>query len=87
MREAQGARATGVLRVRLGSRDLVPDDHVLARVDRVLDLVAARGGRQSLRRGRRLARDRSGGGGPADAGGLASLGIVHDRRLMREARG
>ncbi len=31
-------RSARVLRLRIGSRDLVPDDHILVRVDRVLDL-------------------------------------------------
>ena len=67
-------------------RDLVPDDHVLARVDRVLDLGW-------------LAEDVAdlyavGTGRPGVAPEAAVrlmlagflLGIVHDRRLMREAQ-
>ena len=67
-------------------RDLVPDDHVLARVDRVLDLGW-------------LAEDVAdlyavGTGRPGIAPEAAVrlmlagflLGIVHDRRLMREAQ-
>jgi transposase len=67
-------------------RDLVPDDHVLARVDRVLDLSWLRGEVGGLYA--------PGAGRPAIdpeaavrlmlAGFL--LGIVHDRRLMREAQ-
>ena len=67
-------------------RDLVPDDHVLARVDRVLDLswlhdevgnvYAPRVGRPAIE--------------PEAAVRLMLagflLGIVHDRRLMREAQ-
>lgn len=67
-------------------RDLVPDDHVLARVDRVLDLAwlheevaevyAAGVGRPAIE--------------PEAAVRLMLagflLGIVHDRRLMREAQ-
>ena len=67
-------------------RDLVPDDHVLARVDRVLDLSWLH---------EEVAKVYSSGVGrpPIDpeaavrlmlAGFL--LGIVHDRRLMREAK-
>lgn len=67
-------------------RDLVPDDHVLARVDRVLDLSWLH---------EEVAEVYSSGVGrpPIDpevavrlmlAGFL--LGIVHDRRLMREAQ-
>jgi transposase len=67
-------------------RDLVPDDHVLARVDRVLDLSWLRGEIGDLYA--------PGAGRPAIdpeaavrlmlAGFL--LGIAHDRRLMREAQ-
>jgi transposase len=66
-------------------RDLVPDDHLLARVDRVLDLGWLRGEVADLYA--------AGVGRPGIdpeaavrlmlAGFL--LGIVHDRRLMREA--
>lgn len=68
-------------------RDLVPDDHVLARVDRVLDL-------SWLRAEVRHAYAADGSGRPGIdpeaalrlmlAGFL--LGIAHDRRLMREAQ-
>jgi transposase len=68
-------------------RDLVPDDHVLARVDRVLDL-------RWLRAEVRGCYAADGAGRPGIdpeaavrlmlAGFL--LGIVHDRRLMREAQ-
>lgn len=67
-------------------RDLVPDDHVLARVDRVLDLswlhdevaevYAPREGRPAI--------DPEAALRLMLAGFL--LGIVHDRRLMREAQ-
>ena len=67
-------------------RDLVPDDHVLARVDRVLDLGwlheevadlhAAGIGRPGI--------DSEAAARLMLAGFL--LGIVHDRRLMREAQ-
>jgi len=67
-------------------RDLVPDDHVLARVDRVLDLSWLRDEVDDLYA--------PGAGRPGIdpeaavrlmlAGFL--LGIVHDRRLMREAQ-
>ena len=67
-------------------RDLVPDDHVLARVDRVLDLgwlreevadlYAAGVGRPGI--------DPEAAVRLMLAGFL--LGIVHDRRLMREAQ-
>lgn len=67
-------------------RDLVPDDHILARVDRVLDLRWLRGEVANLYA--------PGVGRPGVdpeaavrlmlAGFL--LGIVHDRRLMREAQ-
>jgi len=67
-------------------RDLVPDDHILARVDRVLDLswlkadvadvCAPSAGRPSVEP-EAIVRLML-------AGFL--LGIVHDRRLMREAQ-
>lgn len=67
-------------------RDLVPDDHILARVDRALDLGWLRGEVTNLHA--------QGVGRPGIdpeaavrlmlAGFL--LGIVHDRRLMREAQ-
>ena len=67
-------------------RDFVPDDHVLARVDKVLDL-------SWLRAEVRECYAADGAGRPIDpevalrlmlSGFL--LGIVHDRRLMREAQ-
>ena len=68
-------------------RDLVPDDHVLARVDRVLDL-------RWLRAEVRDCYAADGAGRPGIdpeaavrlmlAGFL--LGVVHDRRLVREAQ-
>ena len=67
-------------------RDLVPDDHVLARVDRVLDLGWRRAEVQDC-----YAPDGSGRPGidPEVAIRLMLagflLGMVHDRRLMREA--
>ena len=68
-------------------RDLVPDDHVLARVDRVLDLSWLRAEVRDC-----YAADGAGRPGvdPEAAvrlmlAGLL-LGIVHDRRLMREAQ-
>ena len=67
-------------------RDLIPDDHVLARIDRVLDLdwlraevadcYAAEAGRPGI--------DPEAAVRLMLAGLL--LGIVHDRRLMREAQ-
>ena len=66
-------------------RDLVPDDHVLARVDRVLDLAwLARRSPISMRSAP-AARDRPGGAVRLMLAGFL-LGIVHDRRLMREAQ-
>jgi len=68
-------------------RDLVPDDHILARVDRVLDLSWLRGEVRG-----RYAADGAGRPGidPEAAVRLMLagflLGIVHDRRLMREAQ-
>lgn len=68
-------------------RDLVPDDHVLARVDRVLDLGWLRAEVRDC-----YAADGTGRPGidPEVAVRLMLagflLGIVHDRRLMREAR-
>lgn len=67
-------------------RDLVPDDHVLARVDKVLDL----GWLRAEVRGCYAA---DGSERPSTGPELALrlflagflLGIVHDRRLMREA--
>src|SRR4051794_36763607 len=67
-------------------RQLVPDDHILARVDRVLDLSWLRGklgGSYCADSGRRGI-DPAVGVGLVLAGLL--LGIVHDRRLMREAQ-
>src|SRR5215211_2327872 len=68
-------------------RDLIPDDHVLARVDRVLDLPWPRA---EVRH--RYATDGAGRPGidPEAAVRLMLagflLGVVHDRRLMREAQ-
>jgi transposase len=68
-------------------RDLVPDEHILARVDRVLDLSWLRAAVRSC-----YAADGAGrpGIGPEVAVRLMLagflLGIVHDRRLMREAQ-
>jgi transposase len=67
-------------------RDLVPDDHVLAHVDRVLDLSWLPGEVGTLYA--------PGVGRPGKAPETAVrlmpagflLGIVHDRRLMREAQ-
>ena len=67
-------------------RDLIPDDHILARVDRVLDLSWVRAEVRS-----RHAAD--GAGRPGINREVAIrlmlagflLGIVHDRRLMRDA--
>lgn len=67
-------------------RDLVPDDHVLARVDRVLDLSGLHDDICDLYA--------AGTGRPAIVPEAALrlmlagflLGIVHDRRLMREAQ-
>ena len=67
-------------------RDLVPDDHVLARVDRVLDLGWLRGEVVDLYA------DGIGRPGIDPEAALRLmlagflLGIVHDRRLMREAQ-
>jgi transposase len=67
-------------------RDLVPDDHVLARVDRVLDLGWLRGEVADLYA------DGIGRPGIDPEAALRLmlagflLGIVHDRRLMREAQ-
>jgi transposase len=68
-------------------RDLVPDDHVLARVDRVLDLSRLRAEVRHL-----YAADGAGRPGvdPEAAVRLMLagflLGVAHDRRLMREAQ-
>lgn len=68
-------------------RDLVPDDHVLARVDRVLDLSWLRAEVRHL-----YAADGAGRPGidPEAAVRLMLagflLGVVHDRRLLREAQ-
>lgn len=68
-------------------RQLVPDDHILARVDRVLDLGWLRGEVADLTR----ADNGRPGIDPEVAVRLMLagflLGVVHDRRLMREARG
>ncbi|GGC72636.1 hypothetical protein GCM10011504_57720 [Siccirubricoccus deserti] len=68
-------------------RDLIPDDHVLARVDRVLDLSWLRAEVRHL-----YAADGVGRPGidPEVAVRLMLagflLGIAHDRRLLREAQ-
>jgi transposase len=68
-------------------RDLIPDDHILARVDRLLDLIWLRAEVRSC-----YAADGAGRPGidPEVAVRLMLagflLGIVHDRRLMREAQ-
>lgn len=68
-------------------RDLVPDDHILARVDRALDLSWLRAEVRHL-----YAADGAGRPGvdPEAAVRLMLagflLGIVHDRRLLREAQ-
>ena len=68
-------------------RELVPDDHVLARVDRVLDLSWLRAEVQGC-----YAADGAGRPGIDPEAALRLmlagflLGIVHDRRLMREAQ-
>ena len=68
-------------------RDLVPDDHVLARVDRVLDLNWLRAEVRDC-----YAADGMGRPGIDPEAALRLmlagllLGIVHDRRLMREAQ-
>jgi transposase len=67
-------------------RQLIPDDHVLARVDRVLDLSWLRAEVAGLYC--------DGNGRPGIDPEVAArlmlagflLGIVHDRRLMREAQ-
>src|SRR5687768_13076449 len=67
--------------------DLVPDDHVLARVDRVLDLTWLRAAVRNC-----YAADGSGRPGVDPEVALRLmlagflLGIVHDRRLMRKAQ-
>ena len=67
-------------------RDLIPDDHILARVDRVLDLLRPRGEAAEP-----YCPDNGRPGVDPEvavcltfAGFL--LGVVHDRRLMREAK-
>jgi transposase len=68
-------------------RDLVPDDHILARVDRVLDLRWLRAevrGRYAADGAGRPGIDPEAAVRPMLAGFL--LGIVHDRRLLREAQ-
>jgi len=68
-------------------RELVPDDHVLARVDRVLDLSWLRAEVRGC-----YAADGAGRPGIDPEAALRLmlagflLGIVHDRRLMREAQ-
>src|SRR5215207_595641 len=67
-------------------RQLVPDDHILARVDRVLDLAWLRDEVADLY----CADNGRPGIGPEAAVRLMLagflLGLVHDRRLMREAQ-
>jgi transposase len=68
-------------------RDLIPDDHVLARVDRVLDLTWLRAevrNRYSVDGTGRPGIDPEAAVRLMLAGFL--LGIVHDRRLLREAQ-
>jgi transposase len=68
-------------------RDLVPDDHVLARVDRVLELSWLRSEVRHV-----YAADGAGRPGIDPEAALRLmlagllLGVVHDRRLMREAQ-
>src|SRR3712207_45432 len=68
-------------------RDLVPDDHILARVDRVLDLSWLRADVQHV-----YAADGAGRPGIDPEAAIRVmlagflLGIVHDRRLLREAQ-
>lgn len=84
-----GSRQRGQLELMMAGslRDLVPDDHILARVDRVLDLSWLRAEVRDC-----YAADGSGRPGidPEAAVRLMLagflLGIVHDRRLMREAQ-
>jgi transposase len=84
-----GSKPRGQLELMMvGSlRDLVPDDHVLARVDRVLDLSWLRTEVRGC-----YAADGTGRPGidPEAAVRLMLagflLGIMHDRRLMREAQ-
>ena len=83
-----GRRARGQLEfIMAGSlRDLIPDDHVLVRVDRVLDLgwlraevadgYAAEAGRPGIDPEAALRLMLAG----------LLLGTAHDRRLMREAQ-
>lgn len=84
-----GSKPRGQLELLMAGslRDLVPDDHVLARVDRVLDLGWLRAEVRDC-----YAPDGAGRPGidPEVAVRLMLagflLGIVHDRRLMREAQ-
>jgi transposase len=84
-----GSRVRGQteLLIACSLRDLIPDDHILVRVDRVLDLSWLRAEVQH-----RYAADGAGRPGidPEAAVRLMLagflLGIVHDRRLMREAQ-
>jgi transposase len=81
------ARGQGELIMAGSLRELVPDDHVLVRVDRVLDLAWLRAAVRDC-----YAADGTGRPGidPEAAVRLMLagflLGIVHDRRLMREAQ-
>ena len=74
------------MRSRGSLRDLVPDDHVLARVNRVLDLswLSAEVGQLYAPNVGRPGIDPEAAVRLMLAGFL--LGIVHDRRLMREAQ-
>src|SRR3712207_6082089 len=84
-----GSRARGQTELLMAGslRDLVPDDHVLVRVDRVLDLGWLRAEVRGC-----YAADGAGRPGidPEAAVRLMLagflLGVVHDRRLMREAQ-
>jgi IS5 family transposase len=81
-----GRRGTEQCEFFVGSlRDLVPDDHVLARVDRVLDLSWLREEVEGLY----CPDDGRPGIDPETAVRLMLagflLGLVHDRRLLREA--
>ena len=79
-------RSQGELFITGSLRQLLPDDHILVRVDRVLDLIWLRGEAADL-----YCHDNGGPGiDPVAALRLMLagflLGVVHDRRLMREAQ-
>ena len=84
-----GSKPRGQLELMVAGslRDFVPDDHVLARVDRVLDLSWLRAEVRDC-----YAADGAGRPGIDPDAALRLmlagflLGIVHDRRLMREAQ-